>query len=89
MTDLYSVFDGASRVLSGASRPEAFAACEPGFVVAREQADGPAVPAATVAGVVVCPARKPAAAVAVDAAPASAKKASPRRGRAAKETKAT
>lgn len=89
--DRYSVFgpDG-SRVGSGLARLDAVASLGPGSVLAREVEDGPRVPTATTSGTVVCPASHTAAVSAAEApAPAPAKKASPRRGRAAKETKAT
>lgn len=89
--DRYSVFgpDG-SRVASGLSRADAISALGPGMVLAREVEGGPSVPAATTSGTVACPASHTAAAPAAEApVPAPARKASPRRGRAAKETKAT
>lgn len=89
--DLYSVFspDGA-RVGSGLSRQDAVASLGPGSVLARELDGGPAVPASTSAGTVVCPASQTAPVKAAAEAPVPAPaKASPRRGRAAKESKAT
>lgn len=90
--DRYSVFglDG-SRASSGLSRPDAISALGPGSVLAREMDGGPGVPTQTSAGTVVCPASQtaPVKAAAEAPAPAPVRKASPRRGRAAKENRAT